>query len=600
MPITNSPYSVLPYLASKSAYTTTGSNFYTVPSTAGGADVAGVYVYLWGAGGQRTYRWSTPDGGGGGFVSGFYRCNPGTNLLYVVGAVGGGSIATGGGGTATTGETPGGGFSGIFLSNAGALVQSNAIAIAGGGGGGGWGQGGAGGYPAGGNGNQYDAIAFGYGGTQTAGGARGGQRGPDGTYSLPGSALTGGTAGNEGGGAPEGGGGGGWFGGGGGGNAGGGGGGSSYIGNVNGATGGIGLTSGAYYENGGDFTSGVKARPGGTTNQHYITGVGSGSNDWTQGSGLVVIIPATTVTPTGAPSTRVPLTLTPYTPLYVLSYTGNYINFTVPIKATGLSFYMWGGGGGGGADGGFATSYSGAGAYLQGRLSVIEGEQLRIIVGQGGQRNYITYYSTMTDAQGGGGAGTVQGGGRSAIQKYISNAWTEVVTAGGGGASPRTNYGGSGGNAYFTGTSQAGTGQNGASGGGQGGSASAGGAGTVNWQSSPSGIASSGGTQGFGGQAGGHSGYTLGQSIHLPGGGGGYYGGGGGWINDGGGGGGSYYNATYVTNFIGSNGNYATPVGTSAPGYVSGAGLGVTGVAPGSNGLVVFAPSYIKINFTSG
>jgi hypothetical protein len=67
---------------------------------------------------------------------------------------------------------------------------------------------------------------------------------------------------------------------------------------VNGATGGIGLTSSAYYENGGDWNSGVLGKPGGTTNQFYIAGVGSGSNTDTSGKGLVVIVPATIQYPT--------------------------------------------------------------------------------------------------------------------------------------------------------------------------------------------------------------------------------------------------------------------------------------------------------------
>ena len=104
-------------------------------------------------------------GGGGGFVSGFYSCNPGTNFIYVVG----GSGAT---------LAQGGGFTGLFLSNAGAIAQSNAIAITGGGGCGGYfgiGNGGGGGYPTGSAGTQgsgYGGTVS--GGTQTAGGTGGG------------------------------------------------------------------------------------------------------------------------------------------------------------------------------------------------------------------------------------------------------------------------------------------------------------------------------------------------------------------------------------------------------------------------------------------
>jgi len=298
-------YPIGPYVASANSYTTTGSNYYTVPATAGGAPVKGVYVYLWGAGGAiGAQSWSS--GGGGGFVSGFYSCNPGTNLIYVVGSVGGSVASNGGGGcnSQTQTFTYAGGFSGLFLSNAGGIAQSNAIAMAGGGGGGGWdgpASGGGGGYPSGGNGSlystmypSYSSATCGTGGSQTAAGIAGGRHDGNGVNSLAGSALLGGVGGYEGGGGPEGSGGGGWYGGGGGGYWGGGGGGSSYIGNVGGATGGIGLTSSAYYENGFDWNTSVPANPGGTTNQFYVSGKGVGNG----GTGLVVIVPATTQYPT--------------------------------------------------------------------------------------------------------------------------------------------------------------------------------------------------------------------------------------------------------------------------------------------------------------
>lgn len=279
-------------------FTTGGSNFYTVPTNTSAGVPTGVYIYLWGSGGQYTHY----PGGGGGFVSGYYSCPPGTNLIYVVGNVTSTATSNGGGGAAPNQQ--GGGFSGVFLSNAGGIVQSNAIAIAGGGGAGvlfpsgtvsaGWG-----GYPNGGAMQLNTSGVFSFsssitGGTQTAGGLGA-------TALNNGAALMGGpcTDGQ----GRSGGGGGGWFGGGG--NAGGGNGqpgagGSGYIGNVNGATGGVGLTANAAYENGvnttiAEFTqyqgSSAIRYPGGTSSPYYPSPFGQG-NTASSGTGAVVIIPA--------------------------------------------------------------------------------------------------------------------------------------------------------------------------------------------------------------------------------------------------------------------------------------------------------------------
>jgi hypothetical protein len=273
--------------------TTTGSNFYTVP-----AGAQGVYVYLWGAGGggrEDAYAGPGSAGGGGGFVSGFYSCSAGTNLITVVGAVGGssgssGATSNGGPGNYYGAGAPGGGFSGLFLSNAGGIAQSNAIAIAGGGGGGGfvfqyngWPKyGGHGGYTSGGNVRKDDgtyASASYSGGSQTAGGLG----------DAVGTALTGGTS-------FVGGGGGGWYGGSGNGNGYGGTGGSSYLGNINGATGGIGLTSGTSNENGTTLTFNTmpssNAFAGGRTNTYYVAGKGVGNGS---GPGLVVLVPLASI-----------------------------------------------------------------------------------------------------------------------------------------------------------------------------------------------------------------------------------------------------------------------------------------------------------------
>ena len=133
--------SVAPSASVSTTVITTGSNLYTVPATAGAFAVVGIYAYVWGSGGNQPN--SSYPGGSAGFASGFYSCSPGTNIIYVCGAFGyptGGVLSNGGGGYSSGNQNfAGGGFSGLFLSNAGGIVQSNAIIIAGGGGGGGYG-----------------------------------------------------------------------------------------------------------------------------------------------------------------------------------------------------------------------------------------------------------------------------------------------------------------------------------------------------------------------------------------------------------------------------------------------------------------------------
>ena len=264
---------------------------YTVPSTANGSNVVGVFIYAWGGGGG---SWNNNNvGGGGGFVSGFYSCAPGTVLVVVGAQVAGNSVATGG--SYVVSGTVNGGLAGVFL---GSVAASNAIGIAGGGGAGGSQNtdnvsGGHGGYPAG--GAPY-SIMFNIlstvvtGGTQTSGGVsysngtRGGQL-------LPGYSIYGHMYGGNG-----------WYGGGAGvqsnflSNGCGGAGGSSYIGNVNGATGGIGFTSGASFANGTTVLQAgpSNAPPGGTTSPFFPGGlVGYGSNLYNNGNGgAVVIVPA--------------------------------------------------------------------------------------------------------------------------------------------------------------------------------------------------------------------------------------------------------------------------------------------------------------------
>jgi len=264
-----------PVAASQTTYYTgnAGNNpftsNYTVPSTASGSAVVGVYIYCWGGGGGKG-SWNTgyySSGAPGGFVSGYYACSPGTVL----------TCYSGGCGNAYYGS-PGGCLAGVFLSNAAGPLQTNAIAIAGGGGSGisvsyeaaAGVTGGYGGYPNGGPSIRYNgsnSAGTCVGGSQTAGGTGGGSNG----FALQGSPVVSNGVG---------GGGGGWYGGSG--LNSGGSGGSSYIGNVNGATGGIGLTASAYWENGQAVTfdggTGPNSNvyfPGGAG---YTPAYGTGSN----------------------------------------------------------------------------------------------------------------------------------------------------------------------------------------------------------------------------------------------------------------------------------------------------------------------------------
>jgi len=294
-----------------------------------------------------------------------------------------------------------------------------------------------------------------------------------------------------------------------------------------------------------------------------------------------------------------PVRVTPYgftATLSTMLYMSSFVPYTVPDGCTSLTFNMWGAGGPGGSGG----MPGGGGAYNTGRIAVTSGEILQLIIGRGGQFGTATQWSTMTNAEGGGGGGGGlsgqggQGGGRTAIQKLVSGSYLEVVTAGGGG-SAGGNAGTYGGNAHFSGTSQsAGTtyGQGRVP---TGGSATAGGLNTFTarvgfpWD----------GTQFTGGFA--SNAFNV-SPVTGPcgggGGGGGYYGGGGGGRSGadtyGGGGGGSYCNATYITNYSGSNGTSNVAVASGIAGYITGCGRGGNSGSTnnGSNGLIVLTPVY--------
>ncbi len=263
------------------------------------------------------------------------------------------------------------------------------------------------------------------------------------------------------------------------------------------------------------------------------------------------------------------------------TYTGSLQTFIVPPLVTSITVHLWGAGGGG------SYNKGGAGAYLSGALTVIPGETLSILVGQGGRTiPSASAGGGTTSAYGGGGAvnsggnangyGNAGGGGRSAIQRGGS----DVVTVGaGGGAGGGWGFGYnnlSGGAGSYNGSGTDGNGFS-TTYSGKGGTLTGGGAGGV------------GGTAGSLNQGGSGDPWSGG-------GGSGYYGGGGASDNgawgNGGGGGGSSYTAN-LKNISGENSSdrNAAP-GTSSPYYVSGVAIGgYTGSqnSPqnGGNGLVV-------------
>ena len=260
--------------------------------------------------------------------------------------------------------------------------------------------------------------------------------------------------------------------------------------------------------------------------------------------------------------------------LTIFSHTGSNQSYTVPTGITSITVTMWGAGGGG-----FSTSLAGgAGAFIQGNLSVTPGQILTIIVGGGSASTY----------GGGGGAGTQggRGGGRSSIK--TSGGDEIVIVGGGGGAGPQHG----GGQANYSPTINSGAGFRGREGnppyGGAGGTQTAGG------ERGGDGV-----TTGYYGVSGSYLlGGDGGAVGYSGGGGGGYYGGGGGGLTNfngcGGGGGSSYTTNPLFTLTAGSNSpnSYYEAPGTSSPYYVSNVGAGGTGSASG-NGLVAITTDIV-------
>ena len=246
-------------------------------------------------------------------------------------------------------------------------------------------------------------------------------------------------------------------------------------------------------------------------------------------------------------------------------YTGTDQTFVVPAGVTTLTLYMWAAGGQGTttSNGSF---YGGAGAYVQGVLTVTPGETLTIYVGQRGPSGYAYAYKNGgfndTTDQGCGG-----GGGRSGIARGSTN----IIAVGAGGGGGGSGNGGAGG--ITTGSAGGGTNP-----GGGGTQTGGGGAGHSSYNDGGDG-------QNFGG--------GNGPGAYGGSGGDGYYGGGGGaaygadQLGGGGGGGSSLTsNLTSLVTYVSSNG-YSAP-NTSSPYYVSGVAAGGYGLSgSGGDGRVV-------------
>ena len=253
--------------------------------------------------------------------------------------------------------------------------------------------------------------------------------------------------------------------------------------------------------------------------------------------------------------------------IQTFTYTGALQSFVVPATTTSIRVYIWGAAGGGDI---IPAGIGGAGAMVQGVLSVSGGQTLSILVGGGGQ-------STGAGGFGGGGNAANEyagGGGRSSIT--ISG--TEVVIAGAGGGGVQTVGGGIG---TFSGNGGDGSGWDGTSSmGGKGGNANGtGGAGGIG--SAYNGVAGNGRLGGVG-------------TDYSSGGGAGYGGGGSSGVStivgaSGGGGSSLTSNLTVipgesVLGYNSTNG-YSAP-NSSSPYYQAGVAAGVT-AGNGGNGLVV-------------
>ncbi|MDB9709117.1 gliding motility-associated C-terminal domain-containing protein [Salibacteraceae bacterium] len=263
------------------------------------------------------------------------------------------------------------------------------------------------------------------------------------------------------------------------------------------------------------------------------------------------------------------------------NYTGTDQTFTVPSGVTSINVLAWGAGGG---KGGYSSSYAGgSGGFSSGTIAVTPGQQLKVVVGQGGIGQGVGLFTSGGSATyGGGGYGTygdasgASGGGLTGLflgaasMTFDASGQSRALLIAGGG----------GGTCAYSGGGGAGGGTNaGETTGGNGATSNAAGTGTNGDDGSP--------LKGGNGDA---SGSQNSGSPDGGGGGGGYFGGEGGFSDARPGGGGSgYLHPTLVSSGVtttGQNGpsnTSAIPPSTSNALYNTGIGYGAYS-SSGSNG----------------
>ncbi len=272
----------------------------------------------------------------------------------------------------------------------------------------------------------------------------------------------------------------------------------------------------------------------------------------------------------------------------VFSYTGGAQTWTVPAAVSTVTVATWAAAGGGSnAEG--KQFPGGGGGYARGTFAVSTGDQLTILVGQGGQLSSsgkISAYPNGGKPGLRGGYTMGGGGGRSAVTR----AGVEMVVAGAGG--------GAGGTGWSSGTPTSGGGGGGPSGGDGsaanpgGNNAACAGKGATQSGGGSGGSCNSGGWGGPAGGAGsknkGGDGGDFSSQGNSPGGGGdGYYGGGAAALHAGGGGGSAYTHPTLVTDAkLVSGAQNGNAGGAGEPDYSAGIGVG-KGATAGGNGRVV-------------
>ncbi len=84
--------------------------------------------------------------------------------------------------------------------------------------------------------------------------------------------------------------------------------------------------------------------------------------------------------------------------VYTFNYTGAIETWTVPAGVSSVIVHLVGAGGGGGKSG--TSAYGGGGGYVVGTMSVTPGQQLDIIVGQGGSRMCAADAAPLTPESG--------------------------------------------------------------------------------------------------------------------------------------------------------------------------------------------------------